>query len=142
MSGTIYQHEHGPRGGDEINRIRKGINYGWPAITYGIDYSGAYVSPFTEHPDMAQPLKYWVPSIAPSGLAVYYGDEFPDWQGSLLIGALNNNEVRRVTVDQSGATTEETVFSEIGERIRDVRIGPEGAIYIVTDPGRVIRASR
>jgi glucose/arabinose dehydrogenase len=142
MTGVIWEHEHGPRGGDEINRIEPGRNYGWPAITYGMDYSGAYVSPFTEHPGMEQPLKYWVPSIAPSGLAVYRGDMFPEWQGSLLVGALNENEVRRVTINPDGTTSEEAVFSEIAERIRDVRVGPDGAIYLVTDPGRILRVSR
>jgi glucose/arabinose dehydrogenase len=142
VSGVIYQHEHGPRGGDEVNRIEPGRNYGWPAITYGVDYSGAYVSPFTEHPGMEQPLRYWVPSIAPSGLAVYTGALFPDWQGSLLVGALNEGEVRRVTIEEDGSTSEEAVFSEVAERVRDVRVGPDGTIYLVTDPGRILRVSR
>lgn len=141
-TGAIYLHEHGPRGGDEINLISPGNNYGWPAITYGLDYSGAYVSPFTEHPGMEQPLKYWVPSIAPSGFAIYYGDQFPQWQGSLLVGALVDQEVRRVTIQADGTTSEETLFDEIGERIRDVRVGPEGAIYISTDSGNIYRATR
>lgn len=140
-SGKVYLHEHGPRGGDEINLIEPGKNYGWPAITYGMDYSGAYVSPFTEHPGMEQPLKHWVPSIGPSGLAIYHGDQFPEWRGSLLVGALVDREVRRVTLNPDGSTSEEALFSELSERIRDVRVSPDGAVYLVTDgnPGRIIR---
>jgi glucose/arabinose dehydrogenase len=142
-SGRIYLHEHGPRGGDELNLLEPGRNYGWPAITYGMDYSGAYVSPFTRADGMEQPLTYWVPSIAPSGLAVYRGEEFPAFRGSLLVGALVDREVRRVTLNADGSTSEEALFSELGERIRDVRVAPDGAIYLVTDgnPGRVLRVS-
>jgi glucose/arabinose dehydrogenase len=141
QTGQILLHEHGPRGGDEINRIEPGRNYGWPAITYGLDYSGAYVSPFTEHPDMEQPLKVWTPSIAPSGFAIYRGERFPAWRGSLFVGALVDREVRRVTLHPDGSTSEEALFSELGERIRDVRVSPDDAIYLVTDgkPGRIVR---
>ena len=142
-TGTVYLHEHGPRGGDEINIITAGKNYGWPAITYGMDYSGAYVSPFTEHPGMEQPLKYWVPSIAPSGFAIYQGDRFPEWQGSLLVGALVDREVRRISLNPDGTTSEEALFSELGSRIRDVRVAPDGAIYLITDgsPGSIVRVT-
>ncbi|HEY5644352.1 MAG TPA: PQQ-dependent sugar dehydrogenase [Pseudomonadales bacterium] len=141
VSGRVYQHEHGPRGGDELNVIEPGVNYGWPAITYGLDYSGAYVSPFTEHPEMAQPAKYWVPSIAPSGLAIYYGAQFPEWNGSLLVGALVDREVRRLTLKDKGIIEEEALFTEIGSRIRDVRVAADGSIYLLTDGegGRIIR---
>ena len=84
----VYMHEHGPRGGDELNRIEPGRNYGWPAITYGMDYSGSYISPYTEHPGMEQPVVYWTPSIAPAGLAYYDGEAFPAWQGDLFVAAL------------------------------------------------------
>ncbi len=142
-TNTVYLHEHGPKGGDEVNVIVPGTNYGWPAITYGLDYSGAYVSPFTEHPGMAQPIKYWVPSIAPSGLAIYRGAMFPDWNGSLLVGALVNKEVRRLAFAEDGTITEERLFSEIGQRIRDVRLAADGSIYLVTDgnPGQIIRVT-
>ncbi|MGE0623619.1 MAG: PQQ-dependent sugar dehydrogenase [Pseudomonadales bacterium] len=140
VSGTVWAHEHGPRGGDELNVILPGTNYGWPAITYGMDYSGAYVSPFTEHPGMAQPVRYWVPSIAPSGLAVYHGDAFPAWQGSLLVGALVDKVVYRISFDAE-IIRQEPLFEELESRIRDVRVAADGSIYLVTDGegGRVVR---
>lgn len=142
-TGIVYLHEHGPQGGDEVNVLTPGTNYGWPAITYGLDYSGAYVSPFTEHPEMAQPVKYWVPSIAPSGFAVYRGEMFPELDGDLLVGALVNREVRRLRVAADGAVTEETLFAEIDQRIRDVRVAADGSIYLVTDrvPGSIVRVT-
>ena len=142
--GTIWLHEHGPKGGDELNRIEAGKNYGWPAITFGLDYSGAVISPYTSWPGMEQPQKHWTPSIAPSGLAIYQGQMFPEWQGDAFVGALVNRDVRRVPVDDGTAGWEEILFSEIGERIRDIRVGPEGALYIVTNgsPGKVIRVLR
>ena len=140
-TGAVYLHEHGPRGGDEINLLEPGANYGWPAITYGMDYSGALVSPFTEQPGMRQPIKYWVPSIAPSGFAIYRGEHYPGWDGSLLVGALVNREVRRLESTPAGALSEASIFAEPGARIRDVRVGPDGLIYLLTDgaPGSLIR---
>tara|TARA_A100000164_G_C21325199_1_gene503960 strand:- start:9 stop:548 length:540 start_codon:yes stop_codon:yes gene_type:complete len=140
-AGAIFQHEHGPRGGDEINIIEAGINYGWPVITHGIDYNGAYVSPFTEVTGMAQPKHLWTPSIAPSGLTFYEEDLFPQWSGSLFVGALINRDVRRLSVENGTVLNEEILFAEIDERIRDVRTGPTGHIYIVTDgeEGKIIR---
>jgi len=142
-TGTVWLHEHGPRGGDEVNRIRPGLNYGWPAITYGVDYSGASISPFTEYPGMEQPVTYWDPSIAPSGLAVYRGDAFPAWRGSLFVGALKDRDVRRLVVEDGRVVTEETLFESLGERIRDVRSGPDGLLYLLTDSsdGRIVRVS-
>ena len=139
--GTVYLNEHGPKGGDELNVITKANNYGWPAITYGMDYNGAYVSPLTEYPGMQQPQHVWTPSIGPSGMAFYEGNKFPKWQNSLFVGALVNKEVRRLTVENQQVTAEETVFAELGARIRDIRVGPDGLLYIVTDgdPGTVIR---
>jgi glucose/arabinose dehydrogenase len=139
-SGTIWLHEHGPRGGDEMNRIEAGANYGWPAITYGIDYSGAVISPRTENEGMAQPEFYWVPSIAPSGLALYEANLFPEWKGDLFVGALVDMEVRRLDVSGSKITVEQPMFSEIAARVRDVRTGSDGALYILT-PDRVVRVS-
>lgn len=127
----LWAHEHGPRGGDEINQIEPGANYGWPAASYGIDYNGARITPFTEYEGTKQPFKYWTPSIAPSGLAVYRGDLFADWNGDILIGALNGKALHRVIMSGGEAVGEERYL--IGQRIRDVRVGPEGAIYVATE---------
>ena len=141
LDGTVYLNEHGPKGGDELNVITKANNYGWPAITYGMDYNGAYVSPLTEYPGMQQPQHVWTPSIGPSGMAFYEGNKFPKWQNSLFVGALVNKEVRRLTVENQQVTAEETMFAELDARIRDIRVGPDGLLYIVTDgdPGTVIK---
>jgi glucose/arabinose dehydrogenase len=142
-NGTVFQHEHGPQGGDEVNIITPGTNYGWPAITYGMDYNGAYVSPFTEFTGMAQPIHYWVPSIAPSGLMIYEGDLFPQWQGDLFVGALVDAEVRHLKMDNLAVVSETPIFSEIDARIRDIRQAPDGSIYVLTDGegGRVIQVT-
>jgi glucose/arabinose dehydrogenase len=131
--GVVYLHEHGPRGGDEINLIEPGKNYGWPAITHGVNYSGARVSPFTEAEGMEQPLVYWVPSIAPSGMTWYEGDAFPQWRGDLFVGALVDREVRRIVLEQGEVVRQEALFSDLGERIRDVRTGRDGFLYLLTD---------
>jgi len=140
-TGAVYQHEHGPRGGDELNLLQPGRNYGWPAATFGLDYTGARVSPYSALPGIEPPLKHWVPSIAPSGLAIYLGDRFPDWQGSLFVGALVNKEVRRLTLENGAVVAEEALFGELGERIRNVQVGPDGFLYLVTDSeqGKVVR---
>ena len=140
-TGSVYLHEHGPKGGDELNLLVPGKNYGWPAITYGLDYSGAHVSPYTSAQGMEQPLKYWSPSIAPSGIAWYDGDLFPEWKGDLFVGALVDREVRRVTLENGLPVAEEALFSELGERIRDVRYFEDGYLYLLTDSpsGQFIR---
>ncbi|MDG1662549.1 MAG: PQQ-dependent sugar dehydrogenase [Pseudomonadales bacterium] len=141
-TNTVFMHEHGPRGGDEVNIVKPGLNYGWPAVTHGINYSGAQISPFNTAPGMEDSIKHWVPSIAPSGLAYYDGEAFPDWRNSLFVGALINKEVRRLSLDDHNQViAEETLFAEIQERIRDVRVGPDGLIYILTDSsqGKLIR---
>jgi len=138
--GTVWLHEHGPRGGDELNLIEPGKNYGWPAITHGVDYSGAIISPYTEWQGMEQPVHYWVPSIAPSGLAIYEAGLFPEWQGDLFIGALVDREVRRIDLAAMGGNREEKLFSELAARIRDVRVGPGGALFVLT-PDRVVRVA-
>ena len=132
--GAIYLNEHGPRGGDETNRLVPGANYGWPAVTYGIDYNGALVSPFQEARGMVAPIDHWTPSIAPSGLAVYSGDRFPEWQGDLFTGALVDEEVRRLDIDGGTVVGEEALFGELGRRIRDVR-SHDGYLYVVEDGG-------
>jgi glucose/arabinose dehydrogenase len=141
LNGTVWLHEHGPRGGDEVNRLVAGANYGWPAITYGVDYSGARISPYTEYEGMEQPVTYWDPSIAPSGLTVYRGAAFPDWTGNLFVGALKDRDVRRLVVVDGKVTEEEVLFESIGERIRDIRTSPDGFLYILTDSrdGKLLR---
>ena len=140
----LFAHEHGPRGGDELNLIQPGNNYGWPIATGGLDYTWARVSPFTEYPGMQPPALEWTPSIAPSGMAVYRGELFPEWQGDLLVGALVNREVRRVRWQEDGSAEDiEGLFGELDARIRDVRVGPEGAVYLLTDSpqGKLVRVT-
>lgn len=139
-SGTVWLHEHGPRGGDELNRVESGVNYGWPAITYGVDYSGAVISPYTEWEGMAQPEYYWTPSIAPSGLAIYEADLFPEWKGDLFVGALVDQEVRRLDISGGKVASEEPVFSEVAARVRDVRVGPDSMLYILT-PDSIVKVT-
>jgi glucose/arabinose dehydrogenase len=142
QSGRLYETEHGPRGGDELNIIVAGRNYGWPVITYGMDYSGAYVSPYTQRPGLEQPVIYWTPSIAPSGLAMYRGDKFPAWQGDLFVGALAFRHLRRVHLDARGdVVDQEQLLNDLNWRIRDVRSAPDGYLYVCTDEadGRVLR---
>jgi glucose/arabinose dehydrogenase len=140
-SQRILMHEHGPKGGDELNVIEAGKNYGWPAITYGVDYSGAVISPFTEADGMEQPMTYWVPSIGPSGLAIYRGDDFPDWEGDLLLGSLINGEIRRLQLDGNTVIDDSPVFPEVTGRVRDVRVLKDGSIVALTDEGNVFHIS-
>jgi glucose/arabinose dehydrogenase/glyoxylase-like metal-dependent hydrolase (beta-lactamase superfamily II) len=139
--GTIWLHEHGPRGGDEVNRIEAGGNYGWPAATHGVDYSGAVISPYTELEGMVSPVHQWTPSIAPSGLAVYAGGQFSEWRGDLLVGALVDREVRRLSLADGRVKEEKTLELGFNARIRDVRNGPGGALFVLT-PDSVVRVSR
>jgi glucose/arabinose dehydrogenase len=142
QSGRLYETEHGPRGGDELNIIVARRNYGWPVITYGMDYSGAYVSPYTQRPGLEQPVIYWTPSIAPSGLAIYRGDKFPAWRGDLFVGALAFRHLRRVHLDERGdVVDQEQLLNDLKWRIRDVRSAPDGYLYVCTDEndGRVLR---
>lgn len=132
-SNRIYAHEHGPRGGDELNLLEAGRNYGWPAITYGIDYSGATISPYTSLPGMEQPLTYWDPSIAPSGMTLYDGEMFPEWQGDLFITSLRFRHVRHVEMEDGRPVAQKTVFETIGERLRDIRTAPDGSLYILAE---------
>lgn len=141
VGDALYAHEHGPKGGDELNRIVPGANYGWPITTDGVDYTGARVTPYTRWPGVTPPLTHWTPSIAPAGLAWYDGALFPEWRGSLFVAALVERSVRRVPMAGGTPGTQEVLFAELGERIRDVRAGPDGALYLLTDSakGRVLR---
>ncbi|MBW4935839.1 PQQ-dependent sugar dehydrogenase [Marinobacter sp. F4206] len=140
-TGAIWTHEHGPRGGDEINILRAGTNYGWPEITYGIDYSGIPITLDTEKEGMAQPLHYWDPSIAPSGMAFYTGPGRPEWQGDLFVGALKLQKLVRLSISDGVVREEEDLLTDLGARIRDVRMGPDGALWLLTDDseGKVYR---
>ncbi len=140
-TGKLWEQEHGPRGGDEVNIIEKGRNYGWPIIGYGIDYNGAKIHESTHKEGMEQPLWHWVPSIAPSGMAFYTGDLFPSWKGNLFIGALAAQLLVRLERDGDKITKEERLLAGLRERIRDVRQGPDGALWLLTDnpAGRILR---
>jgi glucose/arabinose dehydrogenase len=142
-SGELWEIEHGPRGGDEVNIIGKGKNYGWPVIGYGIDYSGAKIHDSTAKDGMEQPIKYWVPSIAPSGMAFYTAKLFPNWTGSLFTGALAGKMLVRLSLNGNTVTGEERLLQNLNERIRDVRQGPDGALWLLTDnaAGRILRVS-
>jgi glucose/arabinose dehydrogenase len=140
-TGELWTVEHGARGGDEVNIPQAGKNYGWPVISYGVDYSGAKLGEGTAKPGLEQPVHYWDPSIAPSGMLFYTGDKFPAWRGSLFVGALASKLVSRLTLDGHKVTGEERMLQGLGERIRDVRQGPDGFVYLLTDAsnGRILR---
>ena len=131
-SGKVYEHEHGPKGGDEMNLVEPSLNYGWPAITYGIDYSGAVISPFTEKEGMEQPLLHWTPSIAPSDMIFYEGNVYPELKDSFLVTALVSKDVKKVTF-KNGIDSQETLFSELDIRLRNIQASPGGIIYLLTD---------
>ena len=134
QTGELWTHEHGPQGGDEINIIRAGVNYGWPVITYGRNYGlGTRIGEGTEKAGMAQPLYYWVPSIAPSGMAFYTGDRFPRWKGNLFVGALRSQLLVRLVLEGEKVVKEERMLTGVLGRIRDVRAGPDGFLYLLTD---------
>lgn len=137
----IWTHEHGPRGGDEVNILKKGANFGWPSITYGINYDGSVITDKKRAPDMEQPVTYWVPSIAPSGMAFYSGDKFPQWKGDLFVGALAGAHLRRLEIKDNKVVDQEQLLGDLGSRVRDVRMGPDGFLYVLTDQtdGEILR---
>jgi aldose sugar dehydrogenase len=142
QSGVLWTHEHGPQGGDEINVMRPGMNYGWPVITYGANYGiGTRIGEGTQKTGMQQPLHYWVPSIAPSGMAFYTGDKFERWKGDLFVGALRDQMLVRVKLDGEKVVSEERLLKGVLGRIRDVRAGPDGFLYLLTDEsnGKLVR---
>ena len=133
-TGELWTHEHGPQGGDEVNVMRAGRNYGWPVITYGVNYGiGTRIGEGTHKPGMEQPLHKWVPSIAPSGMAFYVGDRFPGWRGNILVGALRSEMLVRLELQGEKIVREERMLKGVLGRIRDVRVGPDGLVYILTD---------
>ncbi|MGZ8406737.1 MAG: PQQ-dependent sugar dehydrogenase [Caulobacteraceae bacterium] len=140
--GRLWEAEHGPQGGDELNLIQRGKDYGWPTITYGEEYSGGPVGQgLTRHAGMEQPVYYWDPVIAPSGMTFYTGDLFPAWKGSLFIGSLKDRKLVRLVLRDDRVVGEEWLLTDYGQRIRDVRQGPDGALWLVTDEadGRLLR---
>ncbi len=150
-TGTVYAHEHGPQGGDEINVLVEGANYGWPITSYGIDYTGALVTPFETYEGMAEPLLHWTPSIAPAGMAFYSGEMFAEWQGDLLVAALipgeaavESGHLRRVDIENGEVVGQDVLLGDLGVRMRDVRQATDGALLILTDAadGQLLRVSR
>jgi glucose/arabinose dehydrogenase len=140
-TGDLWTIEHGARGGDEVNIARAGLNYGWPVISFGVEYSGRKIGEGQAKPGLEQPIHYWDPSIAPSGAVFYTADRFRGWQGSLFAGALAGSMLVRLTVEGDRVTGEERLLRDLGERIRDVRQGPDGFLYLLTDAsnGRLLR---
>jgi aldose sugar dehydrogenase len=141
-SGRLWTHEHGPQGGDEVNVERPGANYGWPVVTQGVNYViGTKIGEGKEKPGMVSPLHVWVPSIAPSGMAFYTGKRFEKWQGNLFVGSLKAQALVRLTLDGEKVVGEERLLTRQLGRIRDVRTGPDGLIYLLTDDsnGELIR---
>ena len=130
VTGTIWSSEHGPRGGDEVNHIQRGRNYGWPLATYGMNYDGTAMTATPSMPGIEEPARYWTPSISPGGIAFYMGDKFPQWKGSLFVGGQGARELHRLTLDGNTVTADETVMAGQG-RVRDVVGGPDGYLYVL-----------
>jgi glucose/arabinose dehydrogenase len=143
-TGRLWAHEHGPQGGDEVNIILPGRNYGWPVITHGREYvTGLRIGEGSERADVAAPLHVWIPSIAPSGMAFYTGTAIPQWQGSLFVGALRGSLLARLELDGDKVLREERLLTEIDHRIRDVRQGPDGKLYLLDETaGRILRLEK
>ncbi|MFW6212664.1 MAG: PQQ-dependent sugar dehydrogenase [Spirochaetota bacterium] len=134
QTGAVWLHEHGPQGGDEVNIAEAGDNHGWPTITYGVNYgTGTSIGEGTEAPGMEQPVTYWSPSIAPSGMAFYTGSMFPEWQDDLFVGALAGTHLRRLELQGDQVVEQEVLLDGVIGRVRDVREGPDGALYVLTD---------
>lgn len=146
-TGAIWENEHGPLGGDEINVLLPGRNYGWPLVTFGMNYDGTRMTESTGRADLEAPLMYWVPSIAISGMAFYTGDKFPNWKGNVFVGSMfegrtrGTGHLRRITFEQGRPIQREPILTELHQRIRDVRQGPDGLLYLLTDenPGVVLK---
>lgn len=143
VTGEIWQGEHGPRGGDEINRLKAGANYGWPTITYGIEYSGEKVGAGIQQQDgMEQPVYYWDPVVSPSGMTFYTGNRVPEWQNNLFIGALSGMHIIRLAIDNNKVVGEERLLVSENQRFRDITQGNDGALYAVTDGGKLYKIDK
>ncbi|HYC99218.1 PQQ-dependent sugar dehydrogenase [Brevundimonas sp.] len=144
-NGDVWTVEHGTRGGDEINLDRAGINYGWPIIAYGVEYRGAPINEgITAREGLEQPVYYWDPVIAPGGMTVYDGAMFPDWRGNLLVAGLKEKHIARLVLDGNRVVGEERLLTDLGERVRDVAVGPDGAVWAITDDpnGKLVRLAK
>jgi glucose/arabinose dehydrogenase len=139
VTGELWATEHGPKGGDELNLIRPGLNYGWPVISYGINYDGSVLTPITEKEGMEQPVHYWTPSIAPCGMTFVTGDRYRNWKYNILIGSLSFRYLERVVLEGHKVTHTEKLLADIG-RVRNVAMSPDGFVYIAVElPGKILR---
>jgi glucose/arabinose dehydrogenase len=142
-TAELWQSEHGPKGGDELNQVRSGANYGWPTITYGIEYSGQRVGEgIQQREGLEQPVYYWDPVVSPSGMTFYSGNRIPEWQNNLFIGALSGMHIVRLVIDKNRVVGEERLLVSENQRFRDITQGPDGALYAITDQGRLYRIDR
>lgn len=143
VSGNLWQSEHGPRGGDEINMVLSGANYGWPTITYGIEYGGQAIgSAIQQQNGMQQPVYYWDPVVSPSGMTFYKGNQIPEWQNNLFIGALSGQHIVRLVIENNRVTGEERLLENERQRFRDITQGTDNALYAITDQGRLYKITR
>ncbi|SFP85894.1 PQQ-dependent sugar dehydrogenase [Hymenobacter arizonensis] len=143
VTGEVWQSEHGPRGGDELNRIQAGANYGWPTVSYGIEYGGQPIgSGIQQGTGLTQPVYYWDPVVSPSGMTFYAGNRVPEWQNNLFIGALSGTHIIRLVIDNNQVVGEERLLASEAQRFRDVTQGTDGALYAITDQGRLYRIDR
>ncbi len=139
QTGNLWSTEFGPRGGDELNLIVPGANYGWPIITYGREYYGPKIGEGTHKNGMEQPVEKWVPSISPSGMTIYNGNQFPEWKGNLFLATLSGSHLRRIVLEGKKVTQQEELLKDLNLRIRNVRTGPDGYLYLSTDSGQISR---